>query len=126
MKRRDLLQGGTLVLLLWVLAVAIGGSFFDGVNWLFGVLLFMFMHTSAMMPMSEAAMAHLVTRDGVFDARRYGRVRLWGSLGFLVTVVVADMVGCESREGESVARTTCAASIRLHKSLLRVNSKLLM
>jgi PPP family 3-phenylpropionic acid transporter len=59
------------------------------VNWLFGVLLFMFMHTSAMMPMSEAAMAHLVTQDGVFNARRYGRVRLWGSLGFLVTVVVA-------------------------------------
>ena len=54
-----------------------------------GVLLFMFMHTSAMMPMSEAAMAHLVTQDGVFNARRYGRVRLWGSLGFLVTVVVA-------------------------------------
>jgi PPP family 3-phenylpropionic acid transporter len=59
------------------------------VYWLFGVLLFMFMHTSAMMPMSEAAMAHLVTQDGVFNARRYGRVRLWGSLGFLVTVVVA-------------------------------------
>jgi PPP family 3-phenylpropionic acid transporter len=60
-----------------------------GVNWLFGVLLLMFMHTSAMMPMSEAAMAHLVTQDGVFNARRYGRVRLWGSLGFLVTVMLA-------------------------------------
>jgi PPP family 3-phenylpropionic acid transporter len=70
--------------------VASTGLWFDGgVNWLFGVLLFMFMHTSAMMPMSEAAMAHLVTQDGVFNARRYGRVRLWGSLGFLVTVVVA-------------------------------------
>ena len=30
------LYGGTLVLLLWVLAAAIGGDFFDGVNWLFG------------------------------------------------------------------------------------------
>jgi succinate dehydrogenase / fumarate reductase cytochrome b subunit len=30
------LYGGTLVLLLWVLAAAIGGGFFDGVNWLFG------------------------------------------------------------------------------------------
>ena len=70
--------------------VASTGLWLDGgVNWLFGVLLFMFMHTSAMMPMSEAAMAHLVTQDGVFNARRYGRVRLWGSLGFLVTVVVA-------------------------------------
>jgi PPP family 3-phenylpropionic acid transporter len=42
-----------------------------------------------MMPMSEAALAHLVSTDGDFNARRYGRVRLWGSLGFLVTVFVA-------------------------------------
>ena len=53
------------------------------------VLLVMFTHTSSMMPMSEAAMAHLVSQGGGFDARRYGRVRLWGSLGFLVTVFVA-------------------------------------
>jgi len=53
------------------------------------VLLLMFTHTSAMMPMSEAAMAHLVSRDGAFDAKRYGRVRLWGSMGFLVTVFAA-------------------------------------
>ena len=49
----------------------------------------MFIHTSAMMPMSEAALAHLVSTDQGFDSRRYGRVRLWGSLGFLVTVFVA-------------------------------------
>lgn len=53
------------------------------------VLLLMFTHTSAMMPMSEAALAHLVSQGGVFDAGRYGRVRLWGSLGFLVTVFAA-------------------------------------
>ncbi len=70
--------------------VASAGLWLDwGVNWLFVVLLVMFTHTSAMMPMSEAAMAHLVTKAGVFDTRRYGRVRLWGSLGFLVTVLAA-------------------------------------
>ncbi len=53
------------------------------------VLLVMFTHTSSMMPMSEAAMAHLVSQGGGFDTKRYGRVRLWGSLGFLVTVFVA-------------------------------------
>ncbi len=57
--------------------------------WLGVVLFVMFTHTSAMMPMSEAAMAHLVSQGGEFDARRYGRVRLWGSIGFLVTVFVA-------------------------------------
>jgi PPP family 3-phenylpropionic acid transporter len=53
------------------------------------VLLVMFTHTSSMMPMSEAAMAHLVSQGGAFDAKRYGRVRLFGSLGFLVTVFLA-------------------------------------
>lgn len=53
------------------------------------VLGLMFVHTSSMMPMSEAAMAHLVSQGGQFDAKRYGRVRLWGSLGFLVTVMAA-------------------------------------
>jgi PPP family 3-phenylpropionic acid transporter len=60
-----------------------------GVWWLTAVLLVMFTHTSSMMPMSEAAMAHVISRGGAFDARRYGRVRLWGSLGFLVTVFAA-------------------------------------
>lgn len=53
------------------------------------LLLLMFVNTSGMMPMSEAAMAHLVSQDGRFDAARYGRVRLWGSVGFLVTVLAA-------------------------------------
>lgn len=57
--------------------------------WLGVVLFVMFTHTSAMMPMAEAAMAHLVSRGGQFDSRLYGRVRLWGSIGFLVTVFVA-------------------------------------
>jgi PPP family 3-phenylpropionic acid transporter len=57
--------------------------------WIGGVLLFMFIHTSAMMPMSEAALAHFVSSDQGFDSRRYGRVRLWGSLGFLITALAA-------------------------------------
>ena len=34
-------------------------------------------------------MAHLVSQGGAFDAKRYGRVRLFGSIGFLVTVFMA-------------------------------------
>ena len=60
-----------------------------GTTWLFVVLLVMFTHTSAMMSMSEAAMAHLVSGGGAFDSKRYGRVRLWGSVGFLATVLSA-------------------------------------
>jgi PPP family 3-phenylpropionic acid transporter len=60
-----------------------------GAWWIALVLFLMFLNTSAMMSMSEAAMAHLVSAGGSFDAKRYGRVRLWGSLGFLVTVFAA-------------------------------------
>lgn len=66
------------------------GTFFTLGPWALGVVLFlMFTHTSSMMSLSEAAMAHLVSRNGSFDARRYGRVRLWGSAGFLVMVFLA-------------------------------------
>ena len=58
-------------------------------GWLMLVLLGMFIHTSAMMPMSEAALAQWVSASGDFDARRYGRIRLWGSTGFLVTVLLS-------------------------------------
>ncbi|VWX62755.1 MFS transporter, PPP family, 3-phenylpropionic acid transporter [Burkholderiales bacterium 8X] len=53
--------------------------------WLALVLLLMFTHTSSMMSLTEAAMAHLVAGDW----GRYGRIRLWGSAGFLVTVFFA-------------------------------------
>ncbi|MBE2261819.1 MAG: MFS transporter [Burkholderiaceae bacterium] len=71
------------------LAVSVGLWFELSPVWLGVVLLVMFTHTSAMMPMSEAAMAHLVSHSGTFDVRSYGRIRLWGSLGFLLTVFVA-------------------------------------
>ncbi|MGE4243599.1 MFS transporter [Ramlibacter sp.] len=56
-----------------------------GVWWLGFVLFVLFTHTSSMMSLTEAAMAHLVAGDW----GRYGRVRLWGSAGFLVTVFAA-------------------------------------
>lgn len=84
-ERVKLLRVGASVALL-----SSAGLFFNfGMGWLAAVLLLMFTHTSFMMAMSEAAMAHLVTSGGAFDARRYGRVRLWGSMGFLVTVFLA-------------------------------------
>ncbi len=61
----------------------------QGIFWTAMVLFVMFLQTSAMMPMTEAAMAHLVSRSGVFDGQMYGRVRLWGSVGFMVTVFAA-------------------------------------
>ncbi|MEY3445428.1 MAG: hypothetical protein RIR45_183 [Pseudomonadota bacterium] len=60
-----------------------------GVLWLALVLLVIHAQTSGMMPMTEAAVAHVVSQGGVFDTKLYGRVRLWGSLGFMLAVLGA-------------------------------------
>lgn len=66
--------------------VASAGLWIPGGGWWIGfVLLLLFTHTSSMMSLTEAAMAHLVAGDW----GRYGRVRLWGSVGFMVTVFAA-------------------------------------
>lgn len=56
-----------------------------GAWWIGIVLLVLFTHTSSMMSLTEAAMAHLVAGDW----GRYGRIRLWGSAGFMLTVFAA-------------------------------------
>jgi PPP family 3-phenylpropionic acid transporter len=69
-----------------VALVASMGLWWDGGPvWTGIVLLVLFMHTSSMMSLTEAAMAHLVAGDW----GRYGRIRLWGSAGFMVTVFAA-------------------------------------
>jgi PPP family 3-phenylpropionic acid transporter len=69
-----------------VALVASGGLWISGGPvWIGVVLLLLFTHTSSMMSLTEAAMAQLVAGDW----GRYGRIRLWGSAGFLVTVVLA-------------------------------------
>ncbi|MGZ5270957.1 MAG: MFS transporter [Ramlibacter sp.] len=67
------------------LACSLGLWWKGGAWWVAAVLLLMFTHTSSMMSLTEAAMAHLVAGDW----GRYGRVRLWGSAGFMVTVFCA-------------------------------------
>lgn len=62
------------------------GLWISGGPWWVGlVLLVLFTHTSSMMSLTEAAMAHLVAGDW----GRYGRIRLWGSAGFMLTVFAA-------------------------------------
>ena len=51
------------------------------------VTVFLFVANSGVVPLYEALLARaLLTPDGGIDARRYGRVRVWGSIGFLVAV----------------------------------------
>ncbi|MCV2348347.1 MFS transporter [Paucibacter sp. Y2R2-4] len=50
----------------------------------------MFSFNAAIVPLTETLIAaQLMTPDGSMDARRYGQVRVWGSVGFLATVLIA-------------------------------------
>ncbi len=57
----------------------------------FAFFVWMFvLHTilSSLMPLGESATVHALFKDNSFD-KRYGRLRLWGSIGFIVMVLVA-------------------------------------
>jgi PPP family 3-phenylpropionic acid transporter len=52
----------------------------------------LFLANGGVVPLSEATLArHLSTAQGM-DSTRYGRVRVWGSIGFIATVVLAGAV----------------------------------
>jgi len=54
--------------------------------------LLLFGFNSALMPMHDATLGRLLTTERGLDAGRYGRVRMWGSIGFIVTVAVCGVV----------------------------------
>jgi PPP family 3-phenylpropionic acid transporter len=68
----------------WASLASFGGVFFgSGFWWLFAVMAGMSFFWSASLPLVEATtLSHL--RDA---AARYGHIRLWGSVGFIVAVV---------------------------------------
>ena len=63
------------------------GYFLPGAYaWIAGVTLALFISTSGVVPISEATLAQFVSSGATLDAGRYGRVRMWGSIGFIVAV----------------------------------------
>jgi MFS transporter, PPP family, 3-phenylpropionic acid transporter len=56
------------------------------------VVVLIFMANGAVMPLTEAVVAQrLATEQGV-DLARYGRVRMWGSIGFILAVTLFGLV----------------------------------
>ena len=51
------------------------------------VVFLMYFFNACVTPLNEALIAHELAASGGMDPKRYGRVRLWGSVGFLATVV---------------------------------------
>jgi PPP family 3-phenylpropionic acid transporter len=83
-----------------LLRLAVGGAllasagFFvvTGYLWVSVVTVVLFLCTAGVIPISEATLAHHVTREGELDVARYGRVRLWGSVGFVAAVTGSGFV----------------------------------
>ena len=53
------------------------------------VVTLVYLANAGVMPLTEAALAQRLATAGGLDVGRYGRVRAWGSLGFIVVVVVS-------------------------------------
>ena len=69
------------------LTIALGFFVSPAYGWIMGVTAALFVCTAGVVPISEAALAHLVSRGPTLDAGRYGRVRVWGSIGFILAAV---------------------------------------
>jgi len=86
-----------------LLRLAAGGALLAGAALLFVrgyaavavCVALLFMANGGVVPLSEAALAHRLSSahpSGHIDSTLYGRVRMWGSIGFIVTVVLAGIV----------------------------------
>lgn len=69
------------------LASAIGFFVSPVYGWIAAVTLALHTCTAGVIPISEAALAHLVSHGETLNAGRYGRVRVWGSIGFILAVI---------------------------------------
>ena len=52
----------------------------------------LFLANGGVVPLTEAAVARVLATPGGMDTARYGRVRVWGSMGFIAAVLVVGVV----------------------------------
>jgi PPP family 3-phenylpropionic acid transporter len=71
-----------------------------GYAWVGTVTVFLYVCTAGVVPISEATLAHRVSSGGLLDLARYGRVRMWGSVGFVIAVLASGFI----LEASGVAR----------------------
>ncbi|WP_328577920.1 MFS transporter [Ideonella sp. BN130291] len=61
-------------------------------SWVALFVLLLFLANGGIVPLSEAALSHHLQTDKGMDAGRYGRVRVWGSLGFLASALLFGLL----------------------------------
>ncbi len=71
-----------------ILAASLGLLWLRDVVPVATVVVLIFLANAAVVPLAEAAVAQRLTTPEGLDYRRYGRVRMWGSLGFISAVGV--------------------------------------
>ena len=71
----------------FALASAIGFFVSPVYGWIAAVTLALHTCTAGVIPISEAALAHFVSHGETLNVGRYGRVRVWGSIGFILAVI---------------------------------------
>ena len=87
-RRVDLLRLAALLALL----ASLGLLAFTDVAALSIVVLLIFLANGAVLPLSEATLSQRLATTRGFDVGRYGRVRVWGSVGFIVAVTVCGVL----------------------------------
>lgn len=58
------------------------------VVWVASVVTLLYLANSAVVPLYEACVGRLLQTPQGMDAQRYGRMRVWGSVGFIVSVAI--------------------------------------
>ncbi len=83
-----------------LLRIAAGGSLVASIGfffpvayaWVAAVTIALFICTAGVIPISEATLAQRVSSGGRLDVGRYGRVRMWGSVGFIGAVTASGFL----------------------------------
>jgi len=83
-----------------LLRLAIGGALVSSLGfflfrdyaWIAVVTVLLMLCTAGVVPISEAVLSQHVSHEGQVDIGRYGRVRLWGSVGFVVVGTISGFV----------------------------------
>jgi len=90
-RRRQLLRLVGALCVVFALALALAGRY--GMAAVTVCVVLLFIANGAVMPLTEASLAHQLdlASGGGGAGRRYGRTRVWGSVGFTVSVVLVGM-----------------------------------
>lgn len=70
------------------LAAALGLLLARGFGAVAACIVLLYLANGGVMPLSEATLARHLSRGQALDSARYGRVRMWGSVGFIASVLV--------------------------------------